>query len=179
MIGSLQTDPFSPSHVPEVTLSNPSASYSSPKKRRRIVGFGNSDDAAGTATWGASEPLEVQNTAWSSVHSPVEQSPRTTLPSTRTTDLTVPSESEGDLGEETEVANTIIRKRAEAREAAQEEELAATFERERDTRERKEKKKKHKAKRDQGNDLQMAGGKGDGIVEKKKKKKKKRVDGEA
>jgi hypothetical protein len=178
LIGSLQTDPFSPSHVPEATLSNPSAPYASPNKRRRIVSFDNSNDAAGTATWGASEPLEAQDTAWPSVHSLAEQSSRSTLPSTRTTDPTVPSESEGDLGEEIEVANTIIRKRAKAREAAQEEERAATFERERDTRERKEKKKKEKAKHDQVGNPKMTVDKGGAVVEKRKKKKT-RVDGEA
>lgn len=171
MIGSLQSDPFSPSHVPEVTLSNPSAPYAAPNKRRRDVTFGNSDDATAGATREESEPL-APDTVWSSEPSLANQSSGSTLLPTTASDITIPLNPEDDQ-EETEVANTIIRKRKEAQRAAQEEDHAAASERERDTRERKDKKKKHNVKSDQVSNAGAKNEEGDAVIEKRKKKKKK------
>jgi len=174
LIGSLQTDPFSPSHVPDVTLSNPSAPYASPDKRRRVVAFGDSDTIAG-GTWGESDPQDTQDTAWSS--GLANQSSSSTLPSTGTTELTVPSDSEDNVGEELEVTSIMMKKRAKAKKAAPKEPPAAVTERERDTTVRKEKKKKRKTKSDQvGSSTKTKGEDEDLVTEKKKKKK---VDQEA
>lgn len=176
LIGSLQTDPFSPSHVPEATLSDPSASYTSPDKRRRVVAFGDSDTTAG-ATWGESDPQDMQDTTWSS--GLANQSSSSTLPLTGTTELTVPSDLEDDVGGELEVTSIIMKKKAKAKKAASEEERAAATERERDIAARKEKKKKRKTKSDQVGSSTNAKGEDEDAVTEKKKKKKKKVDQEA
>lgn len=99
LVGSLQPDPFSPSHVPDVSLSNPSASYASPNKRRRVTAgvTGNADEDQdededmADAAWGARSDSEPAFSA------PGPSAAAETAPNTSTWSVPPPPSAADDL----------------------------------------------------------------------------------
>ncbi|KAF8322300.1 hypothetical protein DL93DRAFT_2072219 [Clavulina sp. PMI_390] len=176
LIGSLQPDPFSPSHVPETALSNPSLSYSTSTKRRRLEGAAqpdeNDDDLemGDPDRWDAPTDSEKTLTAVpvanisSSSSSASISAPAIPIPIPH-----IPSDSEDSDSED--VSAALLRKRAEAQKQAEEEQRVLDQERERP----KDKKKK---KRKEAEDPEGVTGVGAEVQGERKKKKKKRAASE-